>query len=615
MNYLTELKRRNIFKVAAAYLALGWVVVQITDVIVPALNLPEALNSIVVYIGIIGFPFALFFAWAYELTPEGLKPTKEVEVENSIRSTTGQRMNYAIIGLLTVAVVFLLFDRNSKPEIVVNSKSVAVLPFLNMSEDDNGQYFADGLSEELISVLSRIPELKVSGRTSSFSFRGQLQDLQVIGETLGVTHILEGSVRKQENRLRISVQLTRTEDGFNIWSETFDRFLRDVFVVQEEIANAVSDNLAIKLDIETTPTLVLNQTDNMKVYDLYLESKVLMSRRGPDNLQRALLLLDEATKLDPNYASSWGLLAQAHTLAYYYHEVETTLVGMYLGEEAARRALEIDPTSSFAHGALGDILKDKYHWKEAEEQYLMALEYDPQNTEARAQYSQLLLRTGKFSDALAYTEKSVILDPLGTIYNLGSGVVLYNLNRFEEGLSYFDKSIELAGNTSHFPYGVRLVHGIKDDDSVTTQELLRQLLLHNKSSDAIFFNSKLVDTIADADTLNTYLISADNYFQENPQQINSENIFAGIVYAALAAKIENYELALSFLEKEASLDIENVNHDALANHWVPVFGPIQNTLRFNEIRKRYGMPSYWRTNGWPDYCHSVSDQDFICEKE
>jgi adenylate cyclase len=283
---------------------------------------------------------------------------------------------------------------------------------------------------------------------------------------------LEGSVRKQGDRVRISVQLIRTLDGFNVWSETFDRLLKDIFVVQEDIANAISNNLEIELDLATTPTLISARTENMKVYDLYLESKMLMSRRGAENLNKALLLLNDATKLEPDYAAAWGLLAQAHTLAYYYHEIESTLVGMYLGEEAARRALEIDPASSLAHGALGDILKDKYHWEGAEEQYLLALKYDPENTEARSQYSQLLARTGRFSDALPYTEKSVVLDPLGTIYNLTSGVILHNLNRIDEGLYYFDKSIEIAGDTSFFPYGIRLVAGIKEDDKELTQDFL-----------------------------------------------------------------------------------------------------------------------------------------------
>ncbi len=617
MNYLSELQRRNVFKVAIAYLMLAWLILQFVDVITPILNLPDWFSKVVLVLLIIVFPITILMTWAFELTPEGIKKTKDIDVEQSILKSTGQKINYLIIGFLTLVIGFQFWNKSPSDikSFEISENSIAVLPFANMSGNDNDQYFSDGLSEELLTVLSKIPELKVSGRTSSFSFRGQNQNLKVIGETLGVNHILEGSVRKQGDRVRISVQLIRTLDGFNVWSETFDRLLKDIFVVQEDIANAISNNLEIELDLATTPTLISARTENMKVYDLYLESKMLMSRRGAENLNKALLLLNDATKLEPDYAAAWGLLAQAHTLAYYYHEIESTLVGMYLGEEAARRALEIDPASSLAHGALGDILKDKYHWEGAEEQYLLALKYDPENTEARSQYSQLLARTGRFSDALPYTEKSVVLDPLGTIYNLTSGVILHNLNRIDEGLYYFDKSIEIAGDTSFFPYGIRLVAGIKEDDKELTQDFLKHLLIHNKVTEARFFNSNLVEAISDPDILNDYLVNVDNYFEDNPQELNSDNIFAGIVYAAMAAKVENYELALKFLEREAELNIENINHDALSNHWAPVFGPIQNNLRFKQIRTRYGMPSFWRTNGWPDYCLPISDQDFECKKE
>jgi len=617
LNYLSELQRRNVFKVAIAYLMMGWLILQFVDVINPILELPDWFGKVVLVLLVIIFPITLMMTWAFELTPEGIKKTKEIDKEVSILKSTGQKINYLIIGflVLVIGVQFWSNSPSSDMDLIVTENSIAVLPFVNMSGNDNDQYFSDGLSEELLTVLSKIPELKVSGRTSSFSFRGQNQDLKAIGETLGVNHILEGSVRKQGEKVRISVQLIRTSDGFNVWSETFDRLLKDIFVVQEDIANAISDNLAIELDLAVTPTLISNRTENMKVYDLYLESKMLMSRRGVENLSKALTLLNQATKLEPEYATAWGLLAQAHTLAYYYHDIESTLTGMYLGEEAARRALDIDSTSSLAHGALGDILKDKYHWKEAEEQYLLALQFDPKNTEARSQYSQLLLRTGKFSEALPYTETSVILDPLGTIYNLASGTVLHSLNRTEEGLYYFDKSIEIAGDSSFFPYGVRLIAGIKEDEIEKTQGYLTRLIIHNKTNEPMFFNSDLVNAMADSETLNAYLIKIVGYYDKNPQEVNADNIFAGIVYAALAAKINNYDLALNFLEKEAGLNIENVNHDALANHWSPVFAPIQNSPRFKQIRTRYGMPSYWRTNGWPDYCQPVSNQDFECLME
>jgi adenylate cyclase len=266
LNYLSELQRRNVFKVAIAYLMLAWLILQFVDVITPILNLPDWFSKVVLVLLIIVFPITILMTWAFELTPEGIKKTKDIDVEQSILKSTGQKINYLIIGFLTLVIGFQFWNKSPSDikSFEISENSIAVLPFANMSGNDNDQYFSDGLSEELLTVLSKIPELKVSGRTSSFSFRGQNQNLKVIGETLGVNHILEGSVRKQGDRVRISVQLIRTLDGFNVWSETFDRLLKDIFVVQEDIANAISNNLEIELDLATTPTLISARTENTK---------------------------------------------------------------------------------------------------------------------------------------------------------------------------------------------------------------------------------------------------------------------------------------------------------------------------------------------------------------
>ena len=245
MNFFAELKRRNVFKVAAAYIIVGWLIMQVGDTLAPALLLPGWINSALAFFLILGFPLALFFAWAFEMTPDGIRKEKEVDRSQSITHVTSQKLNNLIIGLLVLALGYFMFDkfvlapgRNAAeidaavqtaqdstptPPTADNARSIAVLPFVNMSDDAANEYFSDGISEEILNALAKVKDLKVAGRTSSFAFKGKDQDLRTIGETLGVENILEGSVRKSGNQVRITAQLVKASDGFHLWSETFDR--------------------------------------------------------------------------------------------------------------------------------------------------------------------------------------------------------------------------------------------------------------------------------------------------------------------------------------------------------------------------------------------------------
>ncbi len=242
MSLFAELKRRNVFRVGVAYAVAAWLLIQVTDIMVPTLGLPEWIGKATIFLLIIGFVPAIIFAWAFELTPEGIKREKDVDRSQSITAQTGRKLNYAITALLALAVVYLLMDKfspaepgadsgpvtaavDSTAEPVENLKSIAVLPFVNMSDDAANEYFSDGISEEILNALAKVKDLKVAGRTSSFAFKGENQDLRRIGEALGVKHILEGSVRKAGNTVRITAQLVQVDDGFHLWSDTYDREL------------------------------------------------------------------------------------------------------------------------------------------------------------------------------------------------------------------------------------------------------------------------------------------------------------------------------------------------------------------------------------------------------
>ena len=313
----SELKRRNVFRVALFYLLIGWLILQVSDVLIPLLQLPDWAGRFTFFVLLLGFPLAVFFAWAFEITPEGLKLEKDVDRSQSITNKTGHKLDRVIIAVLAVAVIYFVIDKfvpsgttdvtEPRAEVAASESSIAVLPFVDMSASSDQEYFADGIAEEILNALVMLEGIKVAGRTSSFSFKERNEDLREIGETLGVAHVLEGSVRKQGDRVRVTAQLVNVDDGFHLWSETFDREMIDIFAIQDEIARSVAEALALQLNLEQGGSLIEAQTDNIGAYERYLEARALIARRGTDNLARAIELLEEVTRLEPNYAEAWAL--------------------------------------------------------------------------------------------------------------------------------------------------------------------------------------------------------------------------------------------------------------------------------------------------------------------
>jgi TolB-like protein/Tfp pilus assembly protein PilF len=334
MSFIAELKRRNVFKVGAAYVVMAWLIAQGVDVFLENFGAPDWVIKTILMLLVIGFPIAVFFAWAFELTPEGIKKERDVDRSQSITHETGRKLDYMIIGVLLLALGWFAWDKFAAPppdlaemgsdpisgklaeehpvttpgEIgsdPISAKSIAVLPFVNMSDDTSNEYFSDGISEEILNALAKVPELQVAGRTSSFAFKGQNQDLRKVGEALGVAHILEGSVRKAGNKVRITAQLIRVDNGFHLWSESFDRELDDVFAIQDEISNAILQQLKAHL-VGDTPQLVEATRTNSEAFDLYLLAKQRMYERSQLALESASELLDKAIAIDPEYAPAYA---------------------------------------------------------------------------------------------------------------------------------------------------------------------------------------------------------------------------------------------------------------------------------------------------------------------
>ena len=441
MSFIEELKRRNVIKVAIAYAIVAWLLVEITSVVLPALLLPDWLFRAVVVFVLLGFPLALIFAWAFELTPEGIKKEKDVDRSESITHVTSRKLDYLIISVLVAAVTFLLIDKfvfsddskTSDGEIVATtSQSIAVLPFVNISSDKEQEYFSDGITEEILNSLASVKGLKVAGRTSSFAFKGQNQDLRQIGDVLGVDHILEGSVRKSGTTVRITAQLVQVEDGFHLWSDTYDRELTDVFAIQDEIANEILNQLKARLLDEEQPAIVSQRTDP-EVYDLYLLAKQRLYHRTRQTIASAVKLLDEAIAKDPDYAPAYAQRGIATLL------LMESQYGTTPDAEAQRQAkrfidaaLEKDPQLAEAWAGLGLYHQDRPgEHEQAIEALSKALSLNPNLINASHWLQLALGSSGEPRAALQILEHMTQRDPL---YRPGffSGVMRFNDFRQED---------------------------------------------------------------------------------------------------------------------------------------------------------------------------------------
>jgi TolB-like protein len=430
MKLFEELKRRNVFRVGAAYLLLAWVLIQVTDTVSPALKLPEWTLALVIWMSIIGFPLVLFLAWAFEVTPEGLKREEDVDRSESITADTGRKINFMVIGLLVVAVVLLLGDKFSgtdaddpaEIELVAEQvadeaddgyDSIGVLPFVNMSGDPEQEYFSDGIAEELLNALAKLKDLQVAARTSSFAFKGQNRDITEIGRQLNVDTVLEGSVRKSGSKLRITAQLIDVDDGYHLWSGTYDRELTDIFAVQDEITAAIVEALVLHLDTETEAELAATEVTNMSAYDAYLQGRHELRKGERSAVREALRLFRVATDADPNFAPAWAARAKTVIMMREDHFVEgiPREESHMLARSNIDRALAIDPNLAEAYVAESYLQADNYQYEDALLSVDRALELNPNLAEAWSWRSRLLSRFGRIGEAREGIRKAVELDP------------------------------------------------------------------------------------------------------------------------------------------------------------------------------------------------------------
>jgi TolB-like protein len=454
-SFFAELKRRNVYRAAAFYAAAAWLLVQIATQVFPIFDIPTWTMRLVVVAVVVGFPFALLFSWFYELTPQGIKRESEVDRSESIVRETGRKLDRWIIATLGVAVVLLLANtfvphRDAGEVAVASAKSIAVLPFTDLSPAHDQEYFSDGMAEEILDALAQVTDLKVAGRTSSFYFKGKNQDLRTIGKALGVANILEGSVRKQGDKVRITAQLIQTEGGFHLWSESYDGSLIDVFELQERIARAITDQLQVVLVGDQKTRLAQKTTRSADAHQQYLRGQFFWHQRGYQNLQNAVAAYQAALAADPDYADAWAGLAQTYAILPEYFDPDPTntasapdTVAMAL--DAANRALRLDPALSSALLARAYIRGARqYDWAGAEADFRAVIASNPQDATAHQWYGEILMYERRWHEAEAEFDAAVAIDPLSPVMQHLKGFSLMLQGDSVAALPYFDEALRLA---------------------------------------------------------------------------------------------------------------------------------------------------------------------------
>jgi TolB-like protein len=467
-----ELKRRNVFRAAILYAGAVWALAQGISQLGPSVGLPEWTTRWFLVAAVIGFPFWVAFAWFFEFTPEGIKRERDVEPGESITHHTGRKLDFIIIGVMAVAIVLLVTDRfvlhhGVNEEAAVPEQSIAVLPFVNMSSDKEQEYFSDGISEELLNLLAKLPALHVAARTSSFSFKGKEVPIREIAKTLLVANVLEGSVRKSGDQVRITAQLIRASDGYHVWSETWDRKLDDIFKIQDEIAGKVVDELKVTL-LGDAPKA---RTTDPRAYALYLQARELGRQFTAEALAKSDALYHQVLAIDPRYAPGWDGLAT--------NFVNETIIGVLSNQEgltrsreAAEKALAIDPDYAPAHAVLSRIaLTYDNDLPGAAKHFERALGLDPTNLDVLRNAALFLNELGRLDEALALSEALVRRDPVNAIVIFNLGIVQIYARRYDAAIASFRTVLNLSPGRAEAHYELAEAQLLKGDAAGALTEM------------------------------------------------------------------------------------------------------------------------------------------------
>ena len=594
MAFLAEIKRRRVGKVAIAYGAVAWGVTEGSSVVLPALGVPEWVLTWIVVFLLVGFPVAMALAWIFDVGPDGIQRTEPLP-EEAPATQVKLRIAYAVAVLACmVGLGYVLYERGvGRANAGAARSSIAVMPFANLSGDQSKDYFSDGMSEELLNLLARVPGLQVAARTSSFAYKGREVDVREIGKELGVETVLEGSVRQAGDQVRITAQLIDTGTGFHLWSETYDRQMADIFQVQDEIARAIVDKLRIQL--APADQVAQHQkvpTQNVEAYELYLQGRAVWKKRGEENLTKAIELYQAALARDPGFARAHAALASAYVVLPGYTEDENDQEKFFgLAETSARQALAIDPNIGEAHAVLAQLNADRGDLLDAESGFFFAISLEPNEPTPHHWYSLLLSKVGRVGAALAQAQRAQELDPTSPILAANLANIYLQQGNDEEALRYGRMAKDLGiGNGGGG--NVEAAVALRRKQWSEGEKLL--LAQHGVPEELKPLVHQFVEGLSDPSARPRVIASLR---KTDPAVISQAKLVD--VYSALGDIDLAYQVMFGALDKDHLAWI----HDwEMSDLWSPDSAAMRRSPKLGELAERIGVIDYWKQYGFPDQC-------------
>jgi TolB-like protein len=584
-NFFAELKRRNVYKVAIAYAVIAWLLMQIATQVFPFLEIPNWAIRLVIMLIVIGFPIALVIAWAFELTPEGLKRTEAADREPGKPSR-----NKAWIYVVTVAAalsvsLFLLgrytASRGSSTGIEAASKSIAVLPFENLSEEKGNAYFAEGIQDEILARLGKIADLKVISRTSTQRYKSSPDNLREIAKQLGVANVLEGTVQKAADQVRVTVQLINAANDTHLWAETYDRKLNDIFAVESDIAKTVADTLRAKLTGSEERAISVKPTTDFEAHQLYLKGRYLWNRRTGENLKKALGYFEQAAEKDPRYALAYAGMADSCFLIPVYG-AGTPQEYLPRARAAAQKAVELDDTLAEAHTSLAYVCFFDFERAQSVKEFERAISLNPNYATAHQWYGRgPLSMVAEFDKAIAEEKRALELDPVSPIISAELGTVYTLARRYDEAIAQLRNTIEM---NPEFYWGHRFLGWALELKGATGEAIAEYHKAFDLNDDPVVL-ALLAHAEASTGKQNEARQILDQLTEEAKTRYVSAYAFA-VIYLALDEK----DQALDWLEKAArdhagpSINLIKVDPYLDPLHGNPRFEALVSTILSGNVK-------------------------------
>jgi TolB-like protein/Tfp pilus assembly protein PilF len=583
-HFLAELKRRNVYKVAVAYIVAGWALSQGIAQVLPVFDVPNWTIRLIVVLIIIGLPVALVLAWAFEITPEGIKRTEMADRMPAAAQRKKHTWIYiVVVGAIVSITLFLLGrysaisggPRRTEAATGVPAKSIAVLPFDNLSRDPDNAYFAEGVQDEILTRLAKVADLKVISRTSTQHFKSVPENLPQIAKQLNVTNILEGSVQKVKDQVRVNVQLINALTDAHLWAEIYDRKLTDLFSVESDIAKTIADTLQAKLTGSESTAMSNKPTANPEAYELYLKGRFFWNKRTGQDLKTACDYFQQAIAIDPNYATAYAGLAESYILIPLF-DAGSPQDYFPKAKAAAERAIELQETSAEAHTALALLFCfSDVNFSQSEKEFKRAIELNPNYATAHHWYGNaLLVALGRFNEAISENKRAVELDPLSLIINADLGSTFMLARQYDQAIAQLQRTLTLDNKFGYTHWNLGQALYLKGDTAAAIAEYQKARTLDDDPQIVALLGRAYADTGQKDQALELV-----RELEARATQQFVRGYLIALVYIGLGDKTK----AIDYLEREYQ------NHDNIDTAWIradPMLDPLRGDPRFEALAEK-----------------------------